>query len=83
MDLASRSMVHILEGFQPDEYARDPIDPAIIAVLKDEQAVAPSTRPPLSDLAYRPLVDDAGLLKVKDILIVLDGLEFSKIVIGL
>ena len=61
-------MLHILEGFQPDEYARDPIDPVIIAVLKDEQAVAPSTRPPLSDLAYRPQVDDATLLKVGDVM---------------
>ena len=57
-------MVHILEGFKPDEYARDPIDPAVIAVLQDEQAVAPSTRPPLSDLTYRPMIDDASLLKV-------------------
>ena len=59
-----RSVVQILDGFQPDEYARDPIDPAIIAVLKDEQAAAPSNRPQLSDLAYRRQVDDATLLKV-------------------
>ena len=59
-----RSMLHILEGFRPDEYAHDPIDAAVVAVLRDEQAVAPTTRPPLSDLAYRPQADDAMLLKV-------------------
>ena len=59
-------MVHILEGFKPDEYAHDPIDEAVITLLREEQAVAPSTRPPLSDLSYRPSADETMLLKVED-----------------
>lgn len=63
--LSTRSMVHILENFQTDEYAQDSIAPEVIATLRDEQAVAPSTRPPLSDLSlgYRAPPEDAIIQK--------------------
>lgn len=59
-------MIHILEAFQPDEYAHDSISPEIIATLKEEQLRAINTRPPLSDLSssYRPPNDEVLLNKV-------------------
>lgn len=59
--------MHVLEHFQTDEYAHDSIAPEVIAVLKEEQSVAPSARPPLSDLSlgYRPPGEDVVLHKVR------------------
>ncbi|GAX79856.1 hypothetical protein CEUSTIGMA_g7296.t1 [Chlamydomonas eustigma] len=61
--LSMKSMVQILKDFKTDEYAHDSIDPAVLAVMEDELAVAPSTWPPLSDLSFRPHADETGLLR--------------------
>ncbi len=63
--LSTRSMLLILEGFRQDEYAQEKIDPAILAVMRDELALAPSFRPPLSDFSYRQHPDEAMLIKVE------------------
>ncbi|KAG1676958.1 hypothetical protein FOA52_014834 [Chlamydomonas sp. UWO 241] len=63
--LSIRSMVHILSCFRPDEYATDKIAPEVLAFLGEELAVAPSARPPLTDLSlgYCPPGDTAILNK--------------------
>jgi len=65
--LSIRSMVHILEQFLPDEYAHDGVAPEIITALRAEGDVAPSMRPPLSNMSvtYRPPSNDAVLMKAE------------------
>eukprot|EP00798_Chlamydomonas_sp_ICE-L_P020771 gene20771-27595_t len=58
--LSMRSMIHILENFQVDEYAHDVINPDLLLALKDELAASSPLCPPLSDLSvsYRSPSDN-------------------------
>ncbi len=61
-------MLHILEAFQPDEYAVDAISPDILRTLREEELRWGGGRPTLTDLSvgYRPPLEEQLLVRVSD-----------------
>ncbi|GFH05664.1 uncharacterized protein HaLaN_00163, partial [Haematococcus lacustris] len=69
--LSARTVLFILDNFQPDEYAADPISPDILAELREDNlqggaAVGAVGMPPLTHMStiYRPPAEDLLTAKV-------------------